>query len=313
MNVKHLFFIAFLLCPPAFGQAYNDFDLSNSLIDKKHIIHGGPPRDGIPAISDPKYVAADEASFMKPDDVVLGFKTGNSAFAYPRHILNWHELVNDKSEGKGFVITYCPLCGSGMAFSSEVGSESLEFGVSGLLYNNDLLFYDRQTESLWSQIERRSVSGDFAGDILEQLYLEHTSWQSWKERYPNTKVLSEDQGFRRNYRHDPYTGYETSSQLFFKSLYKTPKEFHTKENVLGLTIGETAKAYPFSELRKQGLSRFEDELAGFRFNVIWDADANAATVESIDGKALTPTVAFWFAWYNFHPETKVFRASDSKS
>jgi len=313
MNIKLIFCIALLLCAPAFGQGYNDFDLSNSLIDKKHIIHGGPPRDGILAISEPKYVTAEEASFMKPVDVVLGFKVGSNTFAYPRHILNWHELVNDKSDGQSFVITYCPLCGSGMAFSSAVGSEQLDFGVSGLLYNNDLLFYDRQTESLWSQIERRAVSGDFAGDILEQLYLEHTSWQSWKERNPNTKVLSEDQGFRRNYRHDPYTGYDTSSQLFFKSLRQTPSEFHTKENVLGLTIGQVSKAYPFSELKKQGVSSFKDELAGFKYNVLWDAKTNSATLKSLDGKTLTPTVAFWFAWYNFHPETEIFRAGDSNN
>jgi len=244
-------------CQTAFANAFNGFDLSNSLVEKKHIIQGGPPRDGIPAISKPNYVSVKEASFMRSDDIVLGFKVGDKAFAYPRHILNWHEIINDQVNGNAFVITYCPLCGSGMAFSSNVKGKELSFGVSGLLYNNDLLFYDQETESLWSQIEKRSISGNFAGSDLKQLLLEHTSWDDWRSKNPNTKVLSEDQGFKRNYRHDPYTGYDTSSQVFFKTLRQAPKDFHSKEKVLGITINGVSKAYPFSELRKQAKNKMK--------------------------------------------------------
>ena len=289
------------------GKSFNGFDLSNSLIDKKHIFQGGPPRDGIPAILQPHYVLASEAAFMRADDVVLGFKINDEAFAYPRHILNWHEIVNDAVAGKPFLISYCPLCGSGMAFSSAVDGKHLSFGVSGLLYNNDLLFYDHQTDSLWSQIDRHAISGDFVGTQLQQLVLEHTSWEAWRNKYPDTKVLSENQGFKRNYRDDPYTGYDTSSRVFFKTLRDAPSDFHSKEKVLGLTIGKHSKAYPFSELRKQGVISFEDQLAGINYKVIWNADADSATITPLDGGVLTPTVVFWFAWYNFHPETQIFR------
>lgn len=312
VNIERVFtrifvMLTLLFAQTAYGEPFNGFDLTGSLIDKKHIVQGGPPRDGIPAISEPNYVLANEAAFMKPDDVILGFKIDNKAFAYPRHILNWHEVVNDDVGGKAFVISYCPLCGSGMAFSSNVGDQRLSFGVSGLLYNNDLLFYDHQAESLWSQIERRAISGDFAGSELKQLLLEHTSWEAWRKKHPDTKVLSENQGFKRNYRHDPYTGYDTSSQVFFKTLRKAPSEFHSKEKVLGLTIGQQSKAYPFSELRKNGAISFVDQLAGINYKVVWNANAGSATIESLNGEVLTPTVAFWFAWYNFHPETQVFR------
>jgi len=290
------------------GQSYNGFDLSNSQIDKKNIVQGGPPRDGIPAISEPDYVDANNATFMKSDDIVLGFQIDDIAFAYPRYILNWHEIVNDEVGGNAFVISYCPLCGTGMAFSSDLAGKRLSFGVSGLLYNNDLLFYDHQTESLWSQIERRAISGEFVDSKLQQLYLEHTSWKVWRSKHPDTKVLSEKQGFKRNYRHEPYTGYETSSQVFFKTLRDAPTEFHSKEKVLGLTIGDLSKAYPFSELRKQAAAGFEDKLGDTKYRVLWNADAQTATIETLGDQTLTPTVAYWFAWYNFHPETEVFRA-----
>ena len=309
--MRLLIIIVLFVCQPIYGKSFNGFDLTNSLIDKNNIVQGGPPRDGIPAITKPDYVSADEAQFMRANDIVLGFSVGDQAFAYPRHILNWHEIVNDEFAGEAFVISYCPLCGSGMAFSSQVKDQQLSFGVSGLLYNNDLLFYDQETESLWSQIERRAISGTFIGSELKQLYLEHTSWSAWRKKHPKTRVLSEQQGFKRNYRHDPYTGYDTSSQVFFKTLRNAPTEFHSKEKVLGLSIGQQSKAYPFSELRKHGKASFEDSLAGAKYTVLWDAEAESATLIPLEGQsndALTPTVAFWFAWYNFHPESAVFRA-----
>jgi len=307
--MRYLFILFLLFSESSFSKSFNGFDLSNSVIAKKHIVQGGPPRDGIPAITNPAYLPAGAATFMRASDVVLGLQIDGTAYAYPRHILNWHEIVNGQADDLNFVVTYCPLCGSGMAFSSTVKNKRLSFGVSGLLYNSDLLFYDHQTESLWSQLERRAISGSYVGTELSQLPLQHTSWQAWLKKHPDTKVLSEEQGIKRNYRHDPYTGYETSSQLFFKTLRDAPSEFHSKEKVLGLVIGKKSKAYPFSELRKNGVSLFADELAGIEYEVLWDNEANSASLNSLDSEPLTPTVAFWFAWYNFHPDTQVFRAN----
>ena len=310
MTMLRQLLIAYLLLFSSIidAKSYNGFDLSNSVIDKKLIVQGGPPRDSIPSINQPKYVSVAEAGFMKRDDIVLGIKIGNKAFAYPRHILNWHEIVNDQFDSTPFVITYCPLCGSGLAFSSKVKDQHLKFGVSGLLYNNDLVFYDQETESLWSQIEKRAISGQFVGVELKQLLLEHTTWEAWEKANPATVVLSDDQGFKRNYRHDPYTGYDTSSQVFFKTLRQAPKDFHSKEKVLGITINGEAKAYPFSELNKFAKASFQDKLAGTAYTVHWNAAAQSATLIAQQGETLTPTVAFWFAWYNFHPEAAIFRA-----
>jgi len=293
------------------AKEMNGFDVSNSLISTKHIKQGGPPKDGIPAIDKPHYVSAKEAVFLKDKDVILGFELEGEAFAYPRYILNWHELINDQVNDTPFLISYCPLCGTGMAFSSSIDGKHLTFGVSGLLFNSDILFFDRESESLWSQLERKAISGKLVGTELEQLYLEHTTWANWKAQYPQTKVLSEQQGFTRNYRRDPYSGYETSSQLFFKTTRSAPKEFHEKERVMGVEINGAYKAYPYIELRKYGKSKFTNTIGGNHYNIYWDEENETARVETVAGEKVVSTVVYWFAWYAFHPTTEIFRSKNN--
>jgi hypothetical protein len=117
----------------------NGFDLSNSSLPPEQIYSGGPPRDGIPAISDPRLIAAGEADYLTPTDRVVGISLGSQARAYPIAILNWHEIVNDEIDGRRLAITYCPLCGTAVAFDATIDGSPTDFGVSGLLYNNDVL------------------------------------------------------------------------------------------------------------------------------------------------------------------------------
>ncbi|HSG05403.1 MAG TPA: DUF3179 domain-containing protein, partial [Nitrospiria bacterium] len=183
------------------------FDLSRSSIPKEDILPGGPPKDGIPALDNPKFLKAGKAALLNSGDRVLGFSGKGEAKAYPIKILNWHEVVNDTVGGKPVVITYCPLCGTGMAFDPVVKGEHFTFGVSGLLYQSDVLMYDRQTDSLWSQILQEAVTGKMMGTRLTLLPLIHTTWEEWRKEHPNTLVLSTDTGYSRNYRRDPYEGY----------------------------------------------------------------------------------------------------------
>ncbi|MEM8547268.1 MAG: DUF3179 domain-containing protein [Pseudomonadota bacterium] len=293
------------------AQTLNGFDVSNSTLPKGSLVSGGPPRDGIPSIDEPRYVSAGDATFMQSDDVVLGLVMGDTAIAYPRHILNWHELVNDVIGGEPVLISYCPLCGTGMAFSATVDGQALTFGVSGLLFNNDLVFYDRATESLWSQIDRKAVAGALVGEELTPLPLHITSWSAWLAAHPDSRVLSDDQGVKRNYRHDPYSGYETTSQLFFKTLRKAPRIFHTKERILGVEINGETMAFAFSTLRDLGAARFEQTIGGETVTITWDTVHQAAAAYANDGSLLPATVGFWFAWYNFHPDTLIFRPADN--
>tara|TARA_R110001592_G_scaffold246577_1_gene508469 strand:+ start:20751 stop:21287 length:537 start_codon:yes stop_codon:yes gene_type:complete len=153
----------------------NGFDLTNSLIPVAEILSGGPPRDGIPAIDKPSYLRAGKAHYLNDSDLVLGIVHNGIARAYPVRILVWHEIVNSEFDGEPVVITFCPLCGTGLAFSALVDRQRLDFGVSGLLHNSDLLMYDRQTESLWSQIPGQAVTGDMAGKELRRLPVVHLS------------------------------------------------------------------------------------------------------------------------------------------
>ncbi len=125
--------------PPACARTLNGFDLSDASVPADDVFRGGPPRDGIPALTNPHYVKAAEATFLESGDRILGARLDGKPYAYPVGIMNYHEIINHSRGANQWLITYCPLCGTGMVFDASVGGENLTFGVSGLLYNNDLL------------------------------------------------------------------------------------------------------------------------------------------------------------------------------
>lgn len=292
-------------------RSLNGFDVSDAIIPVRDIESGGPPRDGIPAINAPSFVAAEDAQFLEPDSRILGVDINGIAKAYPIAILNWHEIVNDRIGTQHIAVTYCPLCGTGMIFASNIsGDAALVFGVSGLLYNSDVLLYDRNTESLWSQIMRKAVSGPLINTPLPQIPATHTSWQRWQLQHPNTLVLDTQTGYRRDYRRSPYAGYERSRKLYFDVANKAPKDYHPKAMVMGVEVDGVFKAYPFKELKSFGQPRFNDEINGAQVSIVWDEDSDSAEVFFPDGKKMPSTTGYWFAWYAFYPETIVFRASE---
>ncbi len=292
--------------------AVSGFDYSRHSIPLGDISDGGPGKDGIPSIDNPHFLSVEEAddSLMQNSDRVLGFVLNGQARAYPIKILNWHEIVNDQVGGKPVVVSFCPLCGTGMIFDAHVKNRNLRFGVSGLLYQSDMLLYDHQTESLWSQIKSEAVTGPMTGTHLKLLASTHTSWEAWKKKYPHTKVLSEKTGFRRPYDRDPYQGYESNSRLMFDVNLRNSK-FHPKEKVIGIEIEGGAKAYPFSELGKVA-SPIKDVFNKTPIQIHYDGKTKTAVVRDSKNKELPSVVGFWFAWYAFHPKTKVFTAKNIK-
>jgi len=283
----------------------NGFKLTNLKISGREIRRGGPPRDGIPSIDHPDFAEAYGAGFLSKSDPVLGVEVNGIAKAYPIRILNYHEIVNDDFDGVPVVIAFCPLCGSGMAFSAKIDGQARTFGVSGLLYNSDVLLYDRQTESLWSQIMMQAVAGPDSGKELDFLPTTATTWGNWRAAHPTTLVLTTDTGFQRNYDVTPYQGYETSSSLMFPVNHSN-KDYPKKEKVIGIEIAGKFKAYPFSELRKAG-EEVQDEFNGQKLVVHFDKKSKTAAITDEDGKELPAVTLFWFAWYAFHPETEVFK------
>ncbi|MBE9535607.1 MAG: DUF3179 domain-containing protein [Proteobacteria bacterium] len=272
------------------------------------IIAGGPPRDGIPALDEPKFVSAGGADFIRPEDSILGLVIDGVARAYPVKILNWHEIVNDQINDTPFIVTYCPLCASGAAYSPMVKGQKFHFAVSGLLYNSNMLLFDRETESLWSQVMGKAITGQYRGTSLKLLPLTHTSWKSWRAKYPETQVLSVETGFERDYDKNIYADYQKSDRIMFAVTNKPPEAYRNKEQVIGLQVGKLFKAYPFSELSKNGKETFNDELDGKSFTVHWDEASRIAYITDTDENVMPVITSYLFAWFTFHPTTEFFEA-----
>lgn len=300
------FLIILLASQESFAASRNGFVLDDALIPADQIMHGGPGRDGIPSLDHPEFIAADDAQYLKAKDRILGLEINGVARAYPIRILNYHEIVNDTFAEFAVVVTYCPLCNSGMAFDATIDRTRLVFGVSGLLYNSDVLLYDRQTGSLWSQIMQTAVTGAMKGRRLEALPMKHTTWRDWVARHPDTEVLSDQTGFRRNYKVDPYPDYRRDSGLYFPVAAQNSK-YRRKSIVMGLEVDGHFKAYPFSELNRSPAS-FMDEFQGQTFEVRYDKQNETAAIVGEDGEEWPTLISFWFAWYAFHPDTEIYEA-----
>lgn len=290
-----------------FKSSLSDFDLSKHSVPLDQIVPGGPGKDGIPAILKPVFVPAREAGFLKDEDRILGLSQGGEAKAYPIKILNWHEIVNDTIGGKPVVVTYCPLCGTGIGFEAAVQGRPHTFGVSGLLYQSDLLMYDHQTQSLWSQIGMEAVAGPLTGSKLIHIFLDHTTWGEWRVAHPNTVALSTKTGYFRNYDRDPYLGYAQSAEMMFDTKHFDPR-YHPKEWVLGIEVKGAFKAYPFAELKKVK-GPLTDQINEQKVRILFNPRALSASVTDADSQPMPSVVAFWFAWYAFHPDTQVFTAN----
>lgn len=293
------------------AKEINGFKLDDALIPPDQIFSGGPEKDGIPSIDDPVFVMWPDAGFIKDTDRVLGITINGVSKAYPVNILNWHEVVNDSIGDVNFTVTYCPLCGTGVAFDSHVDGQVLSFGVSGLLYNSDVLLYDRESQSLWSQLLAKAVTGKHKGASLKMIPIQHTTWEGWRKLHPSTHVLSKNTGYRRSYNRDPYSGYEQSRSVYFPVFNKAPNKYHPKEKILGLVVGDVYKAYPFIELNKQHKSEnsqwtFADEVNGDVFIIHWDEKQQSGYISNEKGDIVPVIQGYWFAWYAFHPETEVF-------
>lgn len=211
------------------------------------VLDGGPGVDGIPSLTNPNLVNANdsETNFIKDEDLVIGYKNGNDIRAYSHSILDWHEIINDNLGDVSLAITYCPLTGTGIGWNRILNDNETTFGVSGLLYNTNLIPFDRQTNSNWSQILNESVNGDLLGTKVDLIPLFETSWKTWKSIYPNTKVVSRNTGFQRTYGISPYGDYNTNNNLFLFPVAKDNR-LPLKERVHTILKNSKAKVYQFS-------------------------------------------------------------------
>ena len=288
------------------SDQFNGFDVSNASIPQSEIRRGGPPRDGIPAILEPKFVPVDEVDYLRPDDLVGALGRGPNARAYPLRILVWHEIVNDTVAGQPVAMTYCPLCGTVMAFDRRAGGTTRTFGVSGLLYNSDVLMYDHQTESLWSQLAKRAVAGPALGVEMQWIPAQLMRWEAWRTQHPMGQVLSTDTGHARDYNRAPYQGYEETERLYFP-VTETRDDLPRKAWVVGVVVAGQPRAYPLAKLRETGT--LNDTVAGKSLTVSYDAEASHAVVRDETGMEVPSVRVYWFAWQAFYPETALVQGA----
>jgi hypothetical protein len=284
------------------------FDLSRTTIPRDEIHRGGPPKDGIPALTDPELIPSDSARYLRPEDRVAGVVIEGEARAYPLRILTWHEVVNDRVWSTPIAVTYCPLCDSVAAFDRRTASGVKEFGVSGLLYNSNVLMYDRgsRPEGLWSQLLAKAVSGPNADRGLKPLPVELTTWADWRSRHPESKVLSNRTGHARDYGRNPYARYFNRPGLIFP-VHPMSDRLPEKAQVLGVWAeGGTARAYPLSAFASSQEPReIRDSIGGRKLTLQFDSRSNTLRIVEAD-PGLHWMYSFWFAWYAFHPNTEVF-------
>lgn len=280
-------------------------------------LYVGAALDQIPAIDQPVFDTPEQASrLLRPESLVVGVERHGDARAYPTNLLSLHEVVNDVVGGEPIAITWCPLCSTALAFDRRVGDRSLTFGVSGFLYHANLVLYDRQTGSLWSQLLGGAITGSHRGAPLRPVPVVHQTWAAWRSAHPDTKVLSirrdvyadrftqpsvEVTGYGEESTESPYSSYTNKVDYYFR---KTVRGVQDSERVFGIVVGGRAKAYPLGLLRRRGT--VTDVVAGVPVVVRYDDDAYSA-VAFARGERLPGTFSYWFAWRRIHARTAVYR------
>jgi hypothetical protein len=246
-------------------------------------------KDGIPALVDPKLVAAGEAGYLTDDELVFGVEIGGDARAYPLRILDWHEMLNDTVGGVPVALAYCTLCGSGILYDRRVAGrdQPFEFGSSGLLYRSNKLMYDQQTHSLWNQFAGRPVVGPLTGSGIELDVLPVTiaRWRDWRAGHPETRVLSLDTGYERDYTPGrPYGEYFASEELMFPVLVADDR-LAPKDYVFALRSPDKA----WSLAAFEGGRVINDEAAGQALVLIGDAATRTVRAYRSDGRRFEAT------------------------
>jgi len=224
-------------------------DFSRHTVPFTEILSGGPPRDGIPPIDQPKFIDFAEADrYLERLEPVISFELNGDVRAYPLQILTWHEIVNDVVGGVPVAVTFCPLCNSAIVFDRRLDGVVHRFGTSGNLRHSDLIMWDRETESWWQQLTGQAIVGQLAGKKLTFLPAPIISWEDFKDANPGGKVLSQDTGFQRDYGRNPYIGYDRVDNPPFLFEGDLDGRLLPKERVVTVTVGDVDAAFPFSIL-----------------------------------------------------------------
>jgi hypothetical protein len=296
-------------------------DFSKHTVPLSEFVSGGPGKDGIPAIDEPKFVSVEEADeWLEDREPVIELELEGDARAYPIQILIWHEIVNDTVAGQPVAVTFCPLCNTALVFDRCLDGQVLDFGTTGNLRSSDLVMYDRQTETWWQQFGGDAVVGELAGAELEHIPARIVAWEDFAARHTDGGVLSRDTGHNRAYGANPYRGYDdVDSSPLFGARNSEDDRFAPKERVVFIERGEDAVAVPFTALETAKLVGVEvggelvevEWVPGVRSsldstNIFEGRTVGSARVRSAEsGAPVAFDTPFWFAVAAFRPDVRI--------
>ncbi len=228
-------------------------DFTIASVDLGGFASGGVPKDGIPAVDDPKFESIAEAeTWLAPNAPVISLVVDGQARAYPLAVLIWHEIANDTLGGVPVVVTFCPLCHTALVFERTVDGTLYDFGTTGNLRFSDLVMYDRQTESWWQQATGQALVGTLTGTALTFLPAQIVSLADFKIAHPDSDVLSRDTGNQRPYGANPYPGYDTANERPFLYEGGVDGRLAPKERIVTVARGDKTIAVPYSALEAEG-------------------------------------------------------------
>ncbi|WP_422375167.1 DUF3179 domain-containing protein [Roseibium sp.] len=304
--------------PDQWRRAGFSTDFSKSTVDLGTIFSGGPPKDGIPSIDEPRFETATDIDWLEDREPVIRLDVDGIVRAYPLQILIWHEIVNDRIGSVPVSVTYCPLCNSSIAFDRRLDGETLDFGTTGLLRNSDLVMYDRQSETWWQQFTGEGIVGTHAGRDLKMLPSRVVSFAAFRQQHPTADVLARPVPARRDYGRNPYVGYDSRSAPFPLFQGDLPENINPMARVVLVRDGTRLHAATLEHIRNAGTVALTDETllrwTGEQASIL-DASATGdgravgsvvAVRKTPEGEqALVHDVTFAFAVHAFHPDVPI--------
>lgn len=286
-------------------QTFGYSQESRAIVDLSELHQGCPERDCIPSIDNPEFVKARETEAFSEDEIVMVVDHNGVQKAYSFLIMQFHEIVNDNFNGQPVVVTYCPLCASAIAFIPKVNGKYSSFGVSGVLHNSDLVMYDRETYSLWGQITGRAIVGPRAGERLKRVYVSQHRFKKAKQLFPKLQILLPPKNIEINYQKDAYEDYHSEDTVKFPVALKDARLLN-KTTVYGFEVN----GFPVA-IEKQYLidnKALFEVINGKHINVSMQADGLVRVYNLTDKMEIMPTLVYWFAWFNFHPKTRLIKS-----
>ena len=270
-----------------------------SRIDLTQLLNGGPPKDGIPSIDNPKFNTAQTTPFDR-QETAIGIVINGEAKAYPLGIMNWHEIVNDRIGGVNISVSYCPLCDTIVVFERN----NTTYGVSGKLYQSCLVMYDRADDTLYSQPWAMGIVGKAVNRNLVRIPAVKTTLGNWLKQYPDSQILATDTGYRRDYQNYPYGTYYTDRQIIFPVRNQDNLTNHPKTIISYIweTDTQTPKnnfsgsSYQFDHQKLQQIGAEILEFNGRQIKARWDSKLETVVVEEMDGTVIPNSTAFAFVY-----------------